>query len=221
MGIELRQASEHRRRPGPPPEGAPPTSASTASSCTSLPQPSSAIRDSEDVVADLRMGSEMEAQVSSLILGSLEVNEASSVVADLGPPNVFTTEVDACRSHDFDKMLNLLLLSDVGPGKPTKADMEQIVNVCLSMMCAVDFSEVYSPARFRDCAWPGLSPGLAAELITGWDLRSRMQRYACTKKLAEEKPHFLVASPPCTAFSALQRISRMKRDSEKVMEQMK
>ena len=123
------------------------------------PQPSSAVRDSEDV-ADPLMYEEMEAQASSLILGSLEANEASSVIADLGSLNVFTTEVDAYKSHDFDKMLNLLLLSAVGPERPNKADMEQIVNVCLSM-CAVDFSEVYSPARFRDRALSlGLSPGL-------------------------------------------------------------
>ena len=159
--------------------------------------------------------------MSSLILGSLEVNDSDPVVADLGSLNVFTTEVDAYKSRDFDKMLDLLLLSGVGPERPTKADMEQIVNVCLSM-CAVDFSEIYSPARFKDRALRlGLSPGLAADLITGWELRSRTQRHACAKKLAEEKPHFLIASPPCTAFSALQRISRLRRDPEKVMDQMK
>lgn len=103
--------------------------------------------------------------MSSLILGSLEVNESDPVVADLGSLNVFTTEVDAYKSRDFDKMLDLLLLSGVGPERPTKADMEQIVNVCLSM-CAVDFSEIYSPARFKDRALRlGLSPGLAADLI--------------------------------------------------------
>ena len=167
------------------------------------------------------MDGEMEAQVSSLILGPLEVNGANSIVADLGSLNVFATEVDAYKSHGFDKMLNLLLLSGAGPEKPNKADMEQIVNVCLSM-CAVNFSEIYAPARFKDRALSlCLGPGLAADLITGWDFRSRTQRHVCTKKLAEEKPHLVVASPPCTAFSALQRISRMKRDPEKVMEQMK
>ena len=74
--------------------------------------------------------------MSSLILGSLDVIEANSVIADrawFAQP----MEVDAYKSHDFDKMLNLLLLSGVGPEKQNKADMEQIVNVCLSM-CAVD-----------------------------------------------------------------------------------
>ena len=81
-----------------------------------------------------------------------------------------------------------------------------------------------SPARLKDRALSlGLSPGLTADFITGWDFRSRTQRHTCAKKLAEEKPQFLVASPPCTAFSALQRISRVKRDPEKVilMEQTK
>ena len=76
------------------------------------------------------MDDEMEAQVGSLILGSLEVNEAKSVIADLGSLNIFTTEVDTYKSHGFDKMLSLLLLSG-GAGKAEQgghgADRERVL----------------------------------------------------------------------------------------------
>ena len=53
MGVKLRQGPGYRRRPGPPPDGGPQASASKASSSTSPQQPSSAVRDSEDVADPL------------------------------------------------------------------------------------------------------------------------------------------------------------------------
>eukprot|EP00972_Heterocapsa_arctica_P106063 15623215-Heterocapsa_arctica.AAC.1 len=62
----------------------------------------------------------------------------------------------------------------------------------------------------------GLSAGMAADLLTGWDLSLASERQRCRKQLARERPRLLIASPPCTFFSVLRNLSNYKRDPEVV-----
>ena len=67
----------------------------------------------------------------------------------------------------------------------------------------------------------GYTPGISMDLTTldedgrPWDLSlAATQRKAL--RTWETGPHQLVASPPCTAFSALQNLSRDKRETAEV-----
>ena len=102
-----------------------------------------------------------------------------------------------------------------------RAESLEAASLLLEMQ-GVDLSELYSPARFHDKALGlGLSPGLAVDLSTGWDLGVEAQRSRCSKELSRERPRLLIASPPCTAFSALQNLSIHKRDPKAVQDQLR
>eukprot|EP00972_Heterocapsa_arctica_P049628 7303510-Heterocapsa_arctica.AAC.1 len=62
----------------------------------------------------------------------------------------------------------------------------------------------------------GLSAGMAADLLTGWDLSLATERQRCRKQLARERPRLLVASPPCTVCCILRNLCNFKRDPEVV-----
>ena len=144
------------------------------------------------------------------MIGPVAVVASGSSAASLS-----SMGIDGRMYEDFEKLVNLVRMSGAFPEEePTTREVQEIAKICLAM-CAVDLSEVYSPARFKERALQlGLSPGLAADLLTGWDLEIESQRKACSKQLANERPRLLIASPPCTAFSVLQNISKHKRDHE-------
>eukprot|EP00972_Heterocapsa_arctica_P046035 6791681-Heterocapsa_arctica.AAC.1 len=62
----------------------------------------------------------------------------------------------------------------------------------------------------------GLSAGLAADLLTGWELSLTTGRQRCREQLARERPRLLIASPPCTVWFVLRNLSNFKRDPEVV-----
>ena len=68
--------------------------------------------------------------------------------------------------------------------------------------------------------WPGFSLDLTMnDPATGqpWDLSKQTVQSRVLKLIRDVKPFCVIGSPPCTAFSPLQEISRAKRDP-KVME---
>ena len=70
----------------------------------------------------------------------------------------------------------------------------------------VHVSEVFSPPRCteaRACRRFGLTPGLAMELVTGWDFNFESDRQKCWRHVTREKPYLLVGAPDCSAFSQL------------------
>ena len=72
-------------------------------------------------------------------------------------------------------------------------------------MCAVDLTDVYSPALFIERSMQlGLSTGMAAELETGWNLETKSRRDKCSSELRLARPKVLIARPPFPLFLKLQ-----------------
>ena len=70
---------------------------------------------------------------------------------------------------------------------------------------AVALAEAYSKARFQQRAGAfGLSASEAMDLRFGRDLGLQADRVKAQKRLSDEKPHLLIVSPMCLAFSKLQ-----------------
>ena len=72
------------------------------------------------------------------------------------------------------------------------------MKTCLEM-CAADLTEVYSPALFDERSMQlGVSAGVAAELVTGWNLNTKSRRDKCSSELRLAKTtEILIANPPC------------------------
>ena len=83
-------------------------------------------------------------------------------------------------------------------------------------------SEVWSPPRVTKLASKfGLSPGFAYDLVSNdedgnpWDFDKHEQRAKCLTHVMDQKPQFLIGSPMCTAFSALQGLNKWRMDPAK------
>jgi len=85
-------------------------------------------------------------------------------------------------------------------------------------------SEVYSPPRAAQAAAilsdldidPGLSLDITTcdEFGTPWDFNKKAMRANARRRFDEQEPELLVGSPMCTAYSAWQRISRVRSPIE-------
>ena len=65
-------------------------------------------------------------------------------------------------------------------------------------------SEVFCPPRFTSMAHRyGLTPGMAFDLRSGWDLDDPRARKAVWEHLHTERPYLVVGSPECKAFTQL------------------
>lgn len=86
----------------------------------------------------------------------------------------------------------------------------------------VDVAEIYNPRRFTSQANRfGLTPGFAIDLEVlknekgeYWDLSRKEDKLELKRLLKEERPFFLLGSPPCGPFSPLQNLSKNKRTEE-------
>ena len=57
--------------------------------------------------------------------------------------------------------------------------MHGLVKTCLEM-CAVDLTEVYSASLFNERSMQlGVSPGVAADMETGWNMDTKSRREPC------------------------------------------
>ena len=114
--------------------------------------------------------------------------------------------------------------------------VELVMKDALSMYHrgGADVSEIYSQPRVAQEAtvhsFQGqeLKPGWSLDLTrndpkTGeaWDLGCRKVQDRVRKMVLQDKPLFLIGSPPCTPFSTLQNISKHKRDPAIVAEEMR
>ena len=93
------------------------------------------------------------------------------------------------------------------------------------VLCGVDITEVYSPARVTKlCERYGLIPGDSFDLRTGYDLSDPQTQARVVRRVNETKPKLLIGSPPCTMFSRLQQLNihvqgpewKLKFDTERV-----
>ena len=74
-------------------------------------------------------------------------------------------------------------------------------------MCAVDVTEVYSPALFTERSMQLGLGTVAADLETGWNLETTSRRDKCSNELRSARPKVLIASPPCPSFLELQNLN--------------
>ena len=73
--------------------------------------------------------------------------------------------------------------------------MQGLEKTCVEM-CAVDLTEVYSPAIFNERSIQlVLSTGVAAELETGWNLDTKSRHDKCSIELRTAKPKNLDSEP--------------------------
>lgn len=80
----------------------------------------------------------------------------------------------------------------------------EVLHLHAVRLSAVDFAEVFSPARFTAGATAlGLAPGSAFDLRTGWKLSLPAERRRCWARLIEEQPALVVRSPLCGPLSTL------------------
>lgn len=78
----------------------------------------------------------------------------------------------------------------------------------------VDVMEIYSQPRVSARASRhGLKPGGSLDLSTGWDLSRPDHQAKALKLIRELRPALVILSPPCTAFSAMRRLSTFKRSA--------
>ena len=91
----------------------------------------------------------------------------------------------------------------------------------------VDVAEIYSPPRMAAMASRlGYTPGFSMDLTTldedglPWDLSLAATQRKALRRWELDKPYLLVASPPCTAFCALQNLSRDKREAAEVQAEL-
>ena len=85
---------------------------------------------------------------------------------------------------------------------------------------------IVQEAAVRDYDGLKLLPGWSLDLTredpaTGqaWDLSKHAVRERVRKLVRTTKPFLLIGSPPCTAFSSLQNLSKNKRDPKVVKEE--
>ena len=99
-------------------------------------------------------------------------------------------------------------------------DGDNMVNQILAI-AKNHVSEVWSPPRVNILASQyGLQPGFSYDIQTDdengnpWDFDIPAQRAKCIRNIIEQKPAFVIGSPMCTAFSALQGLNsnRMSKD---------
>ena len=82
----------------------------------------------------------------------------------------------------------------------------------------IDIAEVFSRPRVTEAAKKfGLSVGEAIDIATGWDLSKKRARRRCLKWIRQNKPQVIMISPPCTAFSRLQGLSKWSANKERTL----
>ena len=85
---------------------------------------------------------------------------------------------------------------------------------------AVALAEAHSPARFQQRAGAfGLSAGAAMDLRMGWALGFEADQVKARKRLSVEKPHLLILSPTCLAFSQLHALNTKPDRLAELLEQ--
>ena len=85
---------------------------------------------------------------------------------------------------------------------------------------AVALADAYSPARFQQRAGAfGLSAGVVMDLRLGWDLGREADQVKARKRLSDEKPHMVILSPMCLAFSQLQSLNTKPERLAELLEQ--
>lgn len=110
----------------------------------------------------------------------------------------------------------LEVLDDVGK-EETDSQEQHNMDVCfVTCDCAdgtVDLVEVFSVPRITPVAHrKGLRSMGSFDIENGWDFLKAENRKRFLQKLDEQKPRVVVVCPPCTMFSLLQSLNRVRMD---------
>ena len=85
---------------------------------------------------------------------------------------------DESKARDFESLAGLVLTSNAFPGTSSRESVQGLVRTCLEM-CAVDLTEVYSPALFHERSMQrGLSSRSGCRPGNAW----QMQQGAAKRK---------------------------------------
>ena len=165
--------------------------------------------------------------------GSPEVSLRGGSESDVDLPGGICSEDDAAldglESEDdlnaFDDAVSL------PPSELSDMDLEQSQSlqetvtarvpspeIAKSMRCTLSarhtFAEYWSPPRVSEVLQLGVLSSLSLDLITGWDFEVPEIATLTLLLLTQLHIWFLMTSPPCTAFSALQRLWNYKKISK-------
>ena len=125
-----------------------------------------------------------------------------------------------CKTeNDFERYI-----SAISKGQPeiklnfVKGGRDDLEKFGVKFLNGVDIAEMYSPKRVVPMAQrAGLRGGMSMDLLTGWDFTQKPDRDLAIRYVREEKPLFIVGSPMCSMFSALQGLNwgRSREQDEK------
>mgnify|MGYP003333908855 CR=1 FL=1 len=157
-------------------------------------------------------GLEPQALLRSPGPASSEVHHGDDMDLEMPPeipgdddcPNAFDESVDSGPEDHDDDMLHLLD-HGLASGVPSPSIAGQL-------SAPQDMAELYSPPRVLPVARSlGLQGCLSLDIMTGWDFNSEAHRMLSRQLLAKLLVKKAILSPPCTAFSELQRLWNYKR----------
>ena len=193
-----------------------------------LTQASSAAVGPAPLQADLRLPPEVAQEprrdVEDIIASmSLEVDPLINTIgsSDLGTQKHEMMELASLRIEHHNRQPEEEMLND--------QELEELTAIMLEL-CSVDLVELFSPKRFvQQASSYGLRPGFAVDLCETkpygrhkgeyWDLSKDSDVVELEQMIGYERPWLLTGSPPCTAFSSLQKISLHKRDPHLVRQE--
>ena len=158
---------------------------------------------------DLSVEVEVASQRSSLSL-MLPPSPLSPMDSEVDMPGAVTSDSDELNAQDDpedfeDPDLDAFYDSDMTAPVPTPGETEFLV-------ATIDIAEFYSPPRVLPVArsW-GQRGHLSFDILTGWDFNSAALRDLSVRLLYQLSIRLVILSPPCTAFSELQRLWNFKR----------
>ena len=164
--------------------------------------------DGNDVPAPMRSDSEVHHD------SDMDLEMPTDVPEDDGRPKAFD-DCEDLDDPDIDDELNQMELLDLdlirGVPKPS---------VAAQLSTTQDIAEYYSPPRVLPVARQHGQRGcLSLDVMTGWDFNSAANRDLSRQCLAMLHIMLFVLSPPCTAFSELQRLWNYKRMTAEAIHQ--
>ena len=121
---------------------------------------------------------------------------------------------DADDIEETDLHLNLELLMDSQTTQQVPSP-----EIAVHLSTHHDVAEYYSPPRVLPVVrCKGLRGSLSLDILTGWDFNSHELRQLSLKLLSVLSIMMLILSPPCTAFSELQRLWNYKKMTKEAVE---
>ena len=167
--------------------------------------------------------------------GSPEVSLRGGSESDVDLPGGICSEDDAALDG-LESEDDLNAFDDAVSLPPSElSDMDQSLQeivtarvpspeIAKSMRCTLSarhtFAEYWSPPRVSEVLQLGVLSSLSLDLITGWDFEVPEIATLTLLLLTQLHIWFLMTSPPCTAFSALQRLWNYKKISKEKVERI-